>query len=636
MKNKYITLLFTLAISLLSGSCGKFLDVVPSNIAVIEEAFETRDNAERFLATLYNYLPAYVSDNNPAMTAGDEIAVNENVSRTWAGHILSRGGQNKVGPLLGYWGNTGSVRNLFIALRDCNIFLENVDKPFDILPNEMERWTAEAKILKAYFHFYLLRMYGPIPLVRQNIEVSEGLDAVRVSRDPVDEVNEYIVELLDEAIANPELPLTITDVGTELGRLTKVAAYALKAKVLVTAASPLFNGNSDYASFTNKDGTPLFATSYDENKWIDAVQACKEAIEVAEMNGHNLFTFNKNELPNSSDSTYTKLTVRGAMTEPWNNELLWGGSNSTFTAGFQARAQAKINPLLTAESRESTSSFWSPPLRIAELFYSSNGVPITEDKNYDYANRYATATATADYRYYIKEGKVTAKLNFDREPRFYGFLGFDTGIWEGHGQLDKASYFVEAKRGQRAGILDATRYSLSGYFAKKIVHYEAVQSAPNSGYSAERYPFPIIRLADLYLLYAESLNEVGRTAEAYPWIDKIRERAGLKGVVESWREHSQFPDKPLNKEGFRDIIQQERLIELSFEGHRLWDLRRWKKAEIYMNAPIRGWNIQGEDTESYYNILVYGRYQFSSRDYFWPISETDILANPNLVQNPGW
>ncbi|WP_025764446.1 RagB/SusD family nutrient uptake outer membrane protein [Dyadobacter tibetensis] len=636
MFNRYKTVFLALLISLTGGSCGKFLDVVPSNIAVIEEAFETRDNAERFLATLYNYLPPFVSDLNPAFTASDEIAVNENISRNWAGHILSRGGQNKVAPLLGYWGNTGSVSNLFIALRDCNIFLENVDKPFDILPSEQERWTAEAKILKAYFHFYLMRMYGPIPIIRRNIEVSEGLEAVRVSRDPVDQVTDYIISLLDEAIENPELPLTITDVGAELGRLTKVAAYALKARVLVTAASPMFNGNTDYAAFTNKDGTQLFSTAYDESKWTKAAEACKQAIEIAEGNGHHLFRFDKNEMPGSSDSTYTKLTVRGALTEPWNNELLWGGSNSTFTPGFQGRAQAKINPLLTAESRESTSSYWSPPLRIAEMFYSSHGVPISEDKTYNYANRYQTSTAKEDHKHYIKEGKITANLNYNREPRFYGFLGFDNGIWEGHGQTEKNSFFVEAKKGQRAGILDATRYSLSGYFTKKLVHYEAVQSAPNSGYSAERYPFPIIRLADLYLLYAESLNEIGQTAEAHVWIDKIRERAGLKGVVDSWRDFSISSAKPLNKEGLREIIHQERMIELCFEGQRFWDLRRWKKAEALMNSTIRGWNIQGEDTESYYNIIVSGRYQFSSRDYLWPLSESDILANPNLVQNPGW
>lgn len=630
---RYITLVLTVLLTFLGTSCNKFLDVVPSNVAVIEEAFETRDNALRFLATLYGYLPSYVSDNNPAMTAGDEIAVNVNVSRNWAGHVIGRGGQNKVNPLLGSWNGGG---NMFIALRDCNIFLENVDKPFDLLDSERDRWIAEAKILKAYFHFHLLRMYGPIPIIRTNIPASEGQEGVRVPRETVDDVVNYTVQLLDEALANNELPSKITDVGTELGRLTKVSAATLKAYILLTAASPLFNGNTEYSSLRNKDGQQLFNQTFDAGKWNKAVTACDSAIQLATANGNRLYTFTSSDLPGSSDSTYRKLSVRGAVSEPWNDEVIWGDATSSYTTDFQSWSQPKVNPLLTAESRESTQSFWAPTLAMAEQFYSDKGVPIEEDKSYDYANRYKTREATDEYKYYIQKGQVTAQLNFNREPRFYGYMGFDKGVWEGHGQRDNSSFIVEAKKGQRAGILDATRWSQSGYFVKKLVHYQAFQSAPALGYTAQRAPYAIFRLADLYLMYAEALNEAGRSSDALLWIDRVRQRAGLKGVVESWSQHSLTPGKPANKEGLREIIHQERLIELAFEGQRFWDLRRWKKAERYLNEPIRGWNVQGETTESYYNVVSYGRYQFSKRDYLWPIAEFEMLNNPNLVQNPGW
>lgn len=635
MKLNYIkTIIIT--IGMLAGtSCTNYLDVVPSNIAVIEEAFETRDNAERFLATLYGYLPPFASTSNPALTAGDEIAVNDNISRNWQGHILARGGQSKVVPLLGFWGNTNTVRNTFVALRDCNIFLDNIHLPFDLQDYERNRWQAEAKVLKAYFHFYLMRQYGPIPIVRENIEAGEGLDAVRVRRDPVDEVVAYIVELLDEAIASGGLPDRIEDVGAELGRLTVSVAYALKARVLTTAASPLFNGNSDYANFQDENGNPLINTSYDESKWTRAVEACREAIEVADRNGHFLYEFTGG-LGDISDTTHIKLSVRGSMSEPWNEEVIWGASNSIISTGFQSWVQPKINPALTAESRESTQSYWSPTLQIAEQFYSNNGVPINEDTEYNYADRYQTSVADTDHRHYIGVGQETANLHFNREPRFYAFLGFDRGIWEGHGQQENESLFVEGKSGERGGRLDAQRWSLTGYWAKKMVHYEAFQSAPSSGFSSEPYPFPVIRLADLYLLYAEALNETGQTTAAYEWIDKVRARAGLNGVVESWQAYSTNPDKPASVEGLREIIHQERLIELAFEGQRFWDLRRWKKAEEYLNAEIKGWNVEGESAETYYNVISYGRYQFSLRDYFWPIAEADILANPNLVQNPGW
>ena len=476
-------------------SCGDYVDVVPDNIAVIEDAFETRDSAERFLATLYSYLPPFASINNPALAAGDEIAVNDRASRNWAARTIARGGQTVVGPRLGYWGNSGSVSNLFIALRDCNIFLENIDKPFDLRDFEKKRWMAEAKFLKAYYHFYLMRMYGPIPIVRENIDVSSGVDAVRVSRDPVDEVARYIAELCDEAI--PELPPVIENTGLELGRITSPIAAALKARALMTVASPLFNGNADYADFVNKDGKALISATYEEAKWTRAAEACREAIDLAHGAGHSLYEFTDARAGGWSDTTVLKLSIRGSITERWNNEVIWGGSNSAGTT-LQRWAQAKIAPGLTAETRESTQSWWSPPMRIAEMFYSENGVPIDEDVNYDYADRYKVAAADAEHQHYVRPGFETAKLNLNREPRFYASLGFDGGIWFGHGQTsDDDAWIVEGKKGERGGRLDASRWSLSGYWAKKLVYYENVQRTTSYGYTARAYPFPIVRLADL-------------------------------------------------------------------------------------------------------------------------------------------
>lgn len=634
MKTKFLKYIATVGLILTSLSCKDFVDVVPDNIAVIEDAFETRDSAEKFLATLYGYMPTFASTNNPALTGGDEITVNPNVSRNWPGHIMAKGGQSRVSPKLGYWGND-SVQNLFVALRDCNIFLDNIHLPFDLEAFERDRWIAEAKFLKAYYHFYLMRMYGPIPIIKTNIGVSE-IEAVRVKRDPVDDVTNYIVQLIDEALAEPELPLVISDIGAELGRVTKPAAAALKARVLVTAASPLFNGNPDYANFTDNDGRKLFNSVLDDAKWTRATTACKEAIDITAEAGHVIYKHLGAD-PRWSDSTVVKLDIRGALAEPWNEEVIWGASFSPVSRGFQSWCQAKVNPKLTSESRETTQSFWSPPLNLTETFYSENGVPINEDESYNYTDRFLTSVGDADHRYHIKEGFETANLNFHREPRFYASLGFDGGLWEGHGMEDDESLFVvEGKKGQRAGRQDANRWSLSGYWAKKLVNWESVQSAPGAGWSSDAYPFPIIRLADLYLLYAEALNESGQISEAYQWIDAVRSRAGLKGVVQSWADHSSLPDKPSSKEGLRSIIQQERMIELVFEGQRFWDIRRWKRAEEFLNAPIRAWNIEGEDTESYYNVISVGNFQFFGRDYLWPISEADIIANGNLVQNPGW
>ena len=107
-------------------------------------------------------------------------------------------------------------------------------------------------------------------------------------------------------------------------------------------------------------------------------------------------------------------------------------------------------------------------------------------------------------------------------------------------------------------------------------------------------------------------------------------------LVSTWSQHSSNPNKPLSKDGMRDIIRQERMIELALEGHRYWDLRRWKLAEEFFSKPIRGWNIFRPDVEGFYEVEnIYYR-NFLKKDYLWPISQNELLRNPNLIQNPGW
>jgi starch-binding outer membrane protein, SusD/RagB family len=160
----------------------------------------------------------------------------------------------------------------------------------------------------------------------------------------------------------------------------------------------------------------------------------------------------------------------------------------------------------------------------------------------------------------------------------------------------------------------------------------------NSVASYKTYPWPEIRLADLYLMFAEAKNEAdGPGDEVFQYLNMIRERAGLSTVQSSWTNYSTNPNKFQSKDGLREIIHQERLNELAFEGKRYWDMRRWKKAAEFFNQPITGWNMTGSDAASFYQIRTVFRQEFiSPRDYFWPIEERELLRNPNLIQNPGW
>lgn len=234
-------------------------------------------------------------------------------------------------------------------------------------------------------------------------------------------------------------------------------------------------------------------------------------------------------------------------------------------------------------------------------------------------------------------------MNFNRENRFYGSLAFDGGIYfmeNVPGRTDEQTVlFVKGKYGERGGKVRSDYYNVTGYWAKKLVNwrFQQIGTTANNKYSTEKYPRPEMRLADLYLLFAEACNETDRRDEAIVYLDLIRQRAGLNGVKESWTNYSRNPNKPNTKEGLRSIIMQERGIELAFEGHRIWDLRRWKTAEILQNQPIRGWDYNGSTEADYYRIRTLHNMTFNApRDYFWPIRESNLLTNPNLVQNPGW
>lgn len=609
-------------------SCNSFLDVVPDNVATIDIAFNSRVNAERFFFTLYGYMPAHASIENPALLAGDEIWVNNFVSENWAGLNIARGNQGVTNPFLDYWSNY----DIFVAIRDCNIFLQNINKPEDLDPFERNRWIAEAKFLKAYYHFWLLRMYGPIPILRENISVSDNIENVRIERRPVDEVVNYIVKLLDEAIT--DLPLVIENRGEELGRATKSIAASIKARVLMTAASPIFNGNDYYSNFTNSEGQNYINPNYSEEKWQIAMDACKEAIEFAKAGGHSLYTFPGSAIYDLSDTTILKMSLRGAISERWNPEIIWGSTNPT-ASSIQNWSFVRVDPTARAEVLGSVKSFWAPTLRMAELFYSDNGVPIEEDKSFNYDDRYSLETVGEDHKYYMKEGYQTITLHLNREARFYSSLAFDGSIIYGQGRLnDKDSWVVYGKSGQVSARFNNEHYSITGYWPKKLINQEDVLG---NSYSQEAYPWPVVRLADLYLLYAEALNEVnGPSQDVYEYIDKIRTRAGLKGVVESWMLYSSSPSKPKTKEGMRDIIHRERLIELAFEGQRFWDLRRWMKMEEFMNSDIQGWDLDQKSAKEYYRPRTIETISYTKKDYLWPIAESDIIVNPNLDQAPGW
>jgi hypothetical protein len=624
-----------------TGACD-YLDIVPDNVATIDYAFRNRTEAEKYLYTCYSYRPQLGDiDNDPGLNGGDENwRFFRSTYGVWTASRIARGEQNVNDPYLNYWDGTVGGKALWRGIRDCNIFLENISQVMDIEEYERTRWIAEVKFLKAYYHYFLLKCYGPVPIVDVNLPISAGVNEVLTYRDPVDDVVQYVSGLLLEAAGDLPNASGILE-GTEAGRIDKLGALSIRAELLLFAASPLFNGNNDYSGIVDSQGRRLFNTTYDPDKWKQAADALKETIDLCHAQGKALYDQVDPIVSSAPDVLKLQTTFRQAICDRWNKELIWGNTNNNYE--YLQRCSWPRLMRLTPSTLGHAHAEWAPTMKIVEKFYSSNGVPIEEDRQWSeewYRRRYEIRPepSSGDEIYYVKEGQRTVYLHYNREPRFYASVGFDRGIYYGSGYYNfpddvKHCEFLNL---EVSGFQGGDRYSITGYAAKKMHSFKNVLQSTMS--SIEYYPFPVMRLANLYLMYAEALNEAGGPSdEVFLYLDRIRARAGLKGVKESWANYSSRPDKPNTQDGLREIIHHERTVELAFEGKRFWDLRRWKQIDEFNNQPM-GWNVEGETPEDFYRVITVAQtpVKFTIRDYFWPIRESDMISNRNLVQNYGW
>jgi hypothetical protein len=628
-------------------SCDKFLDVVPHDTATIQKSFKRRSQAKKFLFTIYSYLPVFGS------VTGNQSASFMSSVETWrptavigrGGHI-KRGNQKIVDPYLNFWDGGAGGFGLYRGIRYCNIFLKNISNVGNMSVAQKKRWKGEVKFLKAYFTFYLTRMYGPVVLqtIKHNIPVNTSKNNSEFVRSPVDSCFNYVEKLLTEVIHNPYLPATIDSKQQKYGRITKSIAYAIKAKVEVTAASPLFNGNGNYAGFKNKNGKNPFSTKKDPAKWDSAATACKKAVNYIESNGFHLYEFKGSSIAGSnlSDSTKLKLTLRNNVTQglnKFNPGVIWAYTNHS-----ENDLQRRILPIgINHKNPINLGVFGgiSVPLNIANMFYTNHGLPIQDDKTWDYNNRLQVKTVGKDERYYLKQGYKTAALNMHRGPRYYADLDFDGSIHYGGGQYKggPSQYTViQAKKGQiNWPKSNVNYYNVTGYWLKKLLNYRTEVGDTGTDVTYNDYNWSIMRVADLYLLYAEAKNEAdGPGHTVYKYLNKVRKHAGLPTVQEAWSKYSDNSNKYKSKNGLRDIIRRERLLTLIFEGQWYWDVRRWKIAPKIINQPIMGWSRDFEKAKNYYRPKRIFQREFHLKDYLSPLSENVLNGNPKLTQNPGW
>jgi hypothetical protein len=279
-------------------------------------------------------------------------------------------------------------------------------------------------------------------------------------------------------------------------------------------------------------------------------------------------------------------------------------------------------------------------------YYTSRGLLLEEDRMvnentlYDVVNTpNATSTEYDGWQGILQPGVPTVRMYLDREPRFYNDLVITGGYLRGHQVRINTMMFAGSDGGYLTSF--GTSFNITGIAVQKICHPESLNSHNNFSRRVV-YPQPYLRYADLLLMKAEAMNEYyGPSQEVYDLVNMVRLRAGIPTVEESYSNPEWVRDEALNKhltkEGMREIIHSERGNEFAYErGNSFWDMIRWKKAVTRYSNPIWGWNYLGANAYNFFEQnIVQGR-KWSVTDCLWPIKTSELDANSNLIQNPGW
>lgn len=627
MKNILITLSFLLLLT----SC-EYLDVVPEGKATQDDIWKTTQQAEKYRYYMRTYMPNLIGyDWSPDQFAGDDMITGGVGTTYWfSSKSLIYGEENANVTYFGRWApystSGGTNYDIYRGIRYAFYLLDNVYKVPAISPENAARYAGEAWYLIGYYHQLLLEYYGPIILVKRYIPNDAPDSEIFVPRSPYDECVKYIAECYDKAAEL--LPETVID--TELGLPTRMSALSYKARLLLYAASPLVNGNSDYVGFDNHDGTPLMNTTYDPEKWKKAMEAAAEAISVAEKfnselgrQNFMLYTSADSSLPNDERG---RRNYRDAFTKEH-----WNGLEFIEAKGDRGGCQTLQQLMGPRPIANNMSLGWKttsvPTMEAVEMYYTKNGLPWEDDPE----------TKDIDpYAYNAEAG--TVNLHLYKEPRFYASVGYDRGTYE----IDGKEITLYLRGGELHGstLKETDEYqSCTGYLCQKWIPKASTYSIPSNSFSFYYYAYPYLRLPELYLSYAEADFEYNGSlsTQSLEYINLVRKRCGLPTFQASWALAGGIP----TGQKLRKVLHQERSIEFLFEGRRFHDLRRWKEAPEVMNKQPRSWNRDGKTAEEFYQVIEAnqgGRVCIfeSPKSYWMAVPMSEINKNPNLVQNPGY
>lgn len=587
MKNHMIkNLMIALLLTLCSTSCKKYLDQVPNDRITIEQVFQKKASSEQYLANVYSYIPDESEEEtvNPWLGNADEADI------TWSKYTIYQLNLGNIGPgnpIFDTWGK------YYKGIRSATYFMNHIDGNAEILALNgqplIDQYKAEARFLRAYFYFLLMRQYGPVVLEGETeMPADAAANDLKLPRSPYDDCVNYVASELDKAAAVlPKVPSQNGQASdANYGRATAGAALALKSRVLLYAASPLYNGNTEVAGFKSKTGTPLISQTYDAGKWKKAADAAKAVIDL------NLYTLYKDA---SGDATKS---YQGVFLTAWNSEQIFVRKDNGQVAEDKnsiPRQAGGWNGIAATQEQ-------------VDAYFMKDGLAIKDSPLYTESG-FTTVNGVQVYNMYI-----------NREPRFYASITYNNAVWQGWSMTSAApiSFLFLGVNGKNGHPTD---WSKTGYLIRKNVGLSVNQTRPEI----------ILRLGEIYLNYAEALNESDpRNPDIIKYLNLIRDRAGIPLYGSS----VSLPSD-VNQATMRDRIRQERRVELAFEMIRWFDIRRWKIAPQVM-GDMHGMDINKNDNSFYTRVVASNHLFRAPASYWFPISQYDLDRSELLVQNPGW
>ncbi len=592
MKKVYIYIATALFL-LIGSSCNDYLDKEYDASLSEKKTFGNPNLTRQFLANIYTNLPdGFAPLNDPQFTGASRDCMTDNATSWWSLHYYDKIGSDIYTaadhPLLGFW-------NVDVyGIRKCNVFLKNVQASV-VGNNEKEgddnrlyeRSRAEATFLRALFHFDLISWFGNAPIIAEDESgtpiVFDLADpsAMNMHRTSAAEALEWVAAQCD--LVKDVLPFRYANETSNWGRVNGAAAYALKSRALLYRAS-LLNNPSNEKSY-----------------WQNAATAAKDFIakNLLQSDQYKLYDTGK---PNND--YYECFTTNPVYNDEfilcrsvWNtNQIEMVFLPPGFTGSFTANGRT------------------NPTQNFVDCFETSSGKTIENDATYDPSHPYT-----------------------NRDPRLEQIIFHQGSVWGRADKDEQRKIDVRFNSETDFGVDYKTAHSgtLTGYFLKKFVNN--ISSKEPSTFN---HAWTIFRYTEILLNAAEAINEAEGPANAYQYINEIRDRAGMPKY------------KDMTYAVLQERIRNERRIELCFEDHRFLDVRRWKVFEGVTATSEKSkpryqqvYNLYGVSVTGTADnpTLTYGPAQTnnlrvfnSPKNYYFPIPNDEVKRAPNLGQNPGW